>query len=202
MELQQLTEGAEMRRVCWPLASATSSLEMPITTTLTSSPDATSYLDFLLGEGRASPWPRGPTQQELSETQRSGSTHHWLDWQFILRLLRRCSTRGWDLACSGFLHVCWGRQGEGAMGARGTKPQNLGEWKMYSSPFSSPDCAEHTAGKQPMWKLSYATKPPADFCEAMASQGMCQLWHFAASLLFPAPSWCSWVLLSRKLGFR
>ena len=60
------------------------------------------------------------------------------------------------------------------MGARGTKPQNLGEWKMYSSPFS-PDCAEHTAGKQPMWKLSYATKPLADFCEAMASQGMCQL---------------------------
>ena len=61
MELQQLTEGAEMRRVCWPLASATSSLEMPITTTLTSSPDATSHLDFLLGEGRASPWPRGAT---------------------------------------------------------------------------------------------------------------------------------------------
>ena len=56
MELQQLTEGAEMWRVGWPLASATSSFEMPITTTLTSSPDATSHLDFLLGEGRASPW--------------------------------------------------------------------------------------------------------------------------------------------------
>lgn len=43
----------------WPLASASSSLEMPITTTLTSSPNATSHLDFLLAKGRAStqpPW--------------------------------------------------------------------------------------------------------------------------------------------------
>lgn len=42
----------------WPLVSATSSLEMPITTTLTSSPNATSHLDFLLGKGRATrpPW--------------------------------------------------------------------------------------------------------------------------------------------------
>ena len=148
----------------------------------------------------------GATPQDLSQLQHSGSTHHWLDWQkacFILRLLRRHSTRGWNLASLGFVHMCRGRHGEGAKGRWGTKPQNLWEWKMmYSSPLSSPDCAEHTATKQPMWKLSYATKPLADFCEAVASQGMYHLRHFAASLLFPSPSCCSRVPLSRKLGFR
>lgn len=52
----------------------------------------------------------GATQQELSQLQHSGSTHHWLDWQkacFILRLLRSYSTRGWNLASSGSVHVCW-----------------------------------------------------------------------------------------------
>lgn len=186
-----------------PPASATSSLETPITTTPTSSPNAASHPDSLPAKGRASTQPPRcnsagviiapafwlhPPLARLAEGLLHSEAPEELQYQGLE---------------PGFLGICacvLGRQGDGAKRGWGAKPQNRWEWKMYSSPLSSPDCAEHTAPKQLMWKLSYVTKPLADFCEAMASQGMYHLRHFAASLLFPSPSCCSWVLLSRKLG--
>lgn len=178
-EPQHLTEATELWAVGLvpvhglppdgSLASAAGSAETPITATLTSSPNATkpSWLPPGWGQGfstvsrvqpsRSSHGSSNPAPPTSGQTdRRTGSS--WGFWG--------SSAPGAGTWLPQELCVCvlgGGGRKRGARGAWGIKPHNLWAWKTYPSPLSSPACAEHTGPTQPIWKLSYATKPLSDF---------------------------------------